>query len=805
MAEFDHGYDTASGEYLAGGPFNDTGGGGTVLLTSTATAAQINAAWTSSIHTVFLAPGTYDENGGGGMTTQITVPAGKRLVGSVMEALEDTSQNGQVRMEWSTAPTGGAITLEEGAAVHGVHVIKTGTLATEPGIAAEIGPTVYSSYEVIDCHSSNWSVGFEFPLTSSGSGTTGIRLRGCVADACTNGFEVRFVANATDERVMIEVSHCVARDITSVGFNLSARAQSTTEADVYAHFTYNQAIDCGSHGFTTSFSSSSFGPSRGHVHFLWNHAEGNGGDGFDFGTAAHGAPVFVGNTASNNTGVGIRIDAAGGSLLDGRLGIFALNEAFGNTAGDIDYGTVGSFNTYTLQTLNRSGVQSGPGVVLIEAGAGVTAGQLQDLLDMESVHTVLLADQGTSGDAVIALGTTSLNIPDNKRLIGSSRALADITSAPFAGQVRFTYTGTGTAIVVNDGAHVQGVQVGQVGTIGTGVAFSLGGACGTIEGCYADDFATGFQVSTTAIYLTQITHCKSRDCTTGFLQNASVSTELKCVIEYCVAENGTTGFDIDGSTNGFVQVVGCTATNCSGDGFNQRGIWGFSSVSSVGYVHLRGCHASNCGGEGFDLDGFAHGRTMVTDCRATNCTGTGFACALGYTAEEQRPYIGNCVAAGNGTDLSIDGTWAKGPIHFITPTGGTSTNEAPDAVERLLAFHSALDLRSTGSTTLLTAKTSEVVIITKVEFSVRSYNDTSAFTTDPFARIDGTGTGDIIPNEELTGIAVGGSVNDMYVMRTAGKITKVSATNTVSVQITAAGGGTILQADVHVWGYIARI
>lgn len=777
------------------------GGGGTVLLDSTATAADINAAWTASIHTVFLTAGTYDENGGGGMTTQITVPAGKKLVGSAMGALEDTLQTGHVRMEWSGNPTGGALTLEEGASVQGVHVVKTGALGTVGGIVQEASATTTTFFEVIDCHCFNWAVGFEFPLTSAGSATTGLRLRGCVADACTEGFEVRYATNAADERVMIEMTHCVARDCTNNGFQLALRAGATAESDVYANVTYCEAINNGADGFLFSDSGADAAAARGQVFVAFNNADGNGGDGFDV-TAWAGATLAF-NRAVDNTLFGFDIPLQGGSVTThNRRGVFYGNEAYGNGSGDIEYNSSSETQrTWTGRWANSSGVQHGAGTTCVEAGS-ITGAELQDILNMDEIHTVLLRVQDTSGDAAIDLVTTSLNVPDGKRLIGANASGAS-ESIPSSGQLRVIYQGTGVAIDLDAGAAVYGLQVAQTGTGGTGTGINLSQTGCVVEGCEILDFSIGVNVSSSAVGGSIVRDTRAETCTTGFVQDATASTFQTILLDSCVAQTCTTGFDIDGSTGGRTVVRHCWAVACTGTGFNQRSNWGATAAGSDGHVQVHGCVAKDCGGDGFDLANFTHGGTIVTDCRATNCTGTGFICANGDTERQIRPYIGNCVSAGNGTEYNIDGTWARGTLQFNEPTSGTTTNVACDSTERCLAVHSALNLKTVATTTLLTAGTSEYVVVTKIVVYIRTINITSPHTVNPIANVQTLTVGDIIASTTLQ-LAVSGTDTQYAIIQPArdgSAIQKVQPGNNLQFDLTTGADGTSLTADIQVWGY----
>lgn len=134
-------------------------------------------------------------------------------------------------------------------------------------------------------------------------------------------------------------------------------------------------------------------------------------------------------------------------------------------------------------------------------------------------------------------------------------------------------------------------------------------------------------------------------------------------------------------------------------------------------------------------------------------------------------------------------------IDGTSPAGITVT-------EQLLHLEASVDLRSTGSTLLITAGGSETILVGRVDVNIQTWDDTSPFTDDPRVRIDGTGAGDIIADRELTGAGAGGSTDNAFVLRTNDRITKVTTGNSVSVLVTAAGGGTDLTADIYVWGVI---
>lgn len=782
-----------------------SGGGATTLLTTTATAAQINAAWTASIHTVFLTAGTYDENGGGGMTSSITVPAGKALVGTHYSAVEDASQNGQVRLEWSTGVgLNAAVVLKEGASVRGVHAILTGGTATD-AFGSDIGSTVYQTRECIDCHALGaWTKGFNFPDGASVStASAATRLIGCVADGCVDGFELEQETNAADERTHAELRDCIARDCTGLGFRLQIRAGANADTHIYASVTYCQAINNGTFGFFFGGGGSGdFATSAGHIFIAFNYAEGNGDDGFAWSAWSGGTVIC--NRAIGNTGQGFDVPSGGGSTTNSKIGLFILNEARGNTGTDIDYQN-GVLTTWTGRFLNFSSTQHGSGTVCVESGS-ITATELQNLINMDEIHTVLMTDMGTSGDAAISISTT-FDIPDGKRLIGSSRANMDITSIPSSGQVRFTTTANTTVIRVNDGASVVGVQVDQEGTGGTGIGISLDGAQGVIEGCFARDFNIGIRIGTPGVRSSKIIDCKTTNCTTGFIQDASVTTEQKVVIEGCVAENGTTGFDIDGSSNGFVIVRFCTATQCSGDGFNQRTAWGNNSTASAGYVRIHGCTAFSVGAIGFDFDNFNHAGTIVTDCRANDCGTFGFQCALGAftlsTGNTHRPFIANCVAghcASGGFD--VDGTWARGLLHEDGIGVGT-VGGATDSMLRLISYFADIGLDATGTTTLYTGKTSENVIPTHVIITIRDYSIAGGnYTVDPAIRINGNVAGDIVPITTLTGLATSLVDHKGYAIPIQGLFEIIASGETIVFEVTtAASGGTNIDVDVQLWGY----
>lgn len=133
---------------------------------------------------------------------------------------------------------------------------------------------------------------------------------------------------------------------------------------------------------------------------------------------------------------------------------------------------------------------------------------------------------------------------------------------------------------------------------------------------------------------------------------------------------------------------------------------------------------------------------------------------------------------------------------------GTSVAGAGRASELLLALEAAVDLRVTGSTSLITAAASETIVVSRIDVNIQTWDDTAPFTLDPRVRIDGTGAGDVIPDRVLVEAGDGGSVDNVFVLRTNDRITKITTGNSVSIFVTAAGGGTDLTADVYVWGII---
>lgn len=152
-----------------------------------------------------------------------------------------------------------------------------------------------------------------------------------------------------------------------------------------------------------------------------------------------------------------------------------------------------------------------------------------------------------------------------------------------------------------------------------------------------------------------------------------------------------------------------------------------------------------------------------------------------------------------------DGTILQGsaiPDRDLIERDGTNIAGAGQAGTQLLALEAAVDLRATGSTSLITAAASETIIVDRIDVNIQTWDDTAPFTLDPRVRIDGTGSGDIISDRPLTEAGDGGSTDNVFVLRTNDRITKITTGNSVSIFVTAAGGGTDLTADIYVWGTI---
>jgi hypothetical protein len=773
-----------------------SGSGAARLFDNTATITDINTALSdSSVAIVYLATGTYSFT-----STALTVPAGKKLVGSYRYS-DSAAATGRVRVEFSGNPTGGAVQVFEGGQVEGLSVVKTGTLGTVSGVETKSAGTERSA-QIIAMTATNWAQGFR--LSTTPDEASSVTLRDCLAHANTNGFDIAS-ATAAAERVYVRLEGCIARSNTSVGF-LIAVNMSTGDGGTL-HVVNCESKSNTSHGFNcTAFGTGTTG-GLARSWFTNNLALANGGDGIRFPSGSNPTATISGNRSEENTGFGFLFAGAVGSTHKIVLG--SSNISISNTAGDWSFGNaadeirgIGSLHSEDLL---------GHGTVYVNGGT-IDVTTLQEILDNDDVHTVQIADMGPAGSAAIDLGTaaTGLTVPAGKRMIGAGN-ISEGTSLPRAGLVRFIYQGTGIGITTEAGAFLKGIAIEQTGTAGTGTGITCGAANGcTIEQCEARDFATGITTST-GTSGTNVRDCRAINNTTGFIQDQNVTTDAFLMIDNCLASGGTTGFDIDGPGGaGHVLVRGCRAVGCAGDGFNQRNAWGSGTSTTEGGVELRDCRADECGGHGFDLSGFAHAGTMVTGCRAQGCTSTGFFCALGDTDGERRPFIGNCYACDNGTEFDVDGTWTKGHLARNKPEAGTLTNLVPDSTITRIATATAINLRATSITTMYTAKTSEVVYVTSIVIRNRAH--TGAFSTDPVVRVNGQGgTANIYPATSAL-LAVGSDANQFVHFSTSagfgsgGRIQAVTATNTVEFEVsTAATGGTTLTADVEIWGYIAPV
>lgn len=788
---------TADSGEATGIKWATSGGGATTLLTSTATEADINTALADAANAcVFLAPGTYSFT-----STQISIPAGKCLKGAAMQAVEDTVQTGQVRLEWSGNPSGGAIAINEGGSLQGVHVIKTGAAGTVNGIVRGPGGTVNAFLEVIDCHANNWSNGIVLDGSSASTATDGIRVVGCVAENNTSfGFDYQGGGNAAGEHCKVIFDSCTARGNGSHGFVFTVDA--SIDVSVAGTLRNCSAFGNGGSGFFIGgVGGAGFSGSQGSLHVAFNTAQDNTSHGFNVTGLSGG--TMVGNRSITNGGWGYNLALTHGSTTNDHIGVFMLNEARGNTSGNFDYQTS---DTLVGRETNFSEEQA-PGTVFLDLGSGlVTVTLLNDLLAdgvanvSPSPHTILLGDNGT-----VALGTTQLVVTDGKRLIGGYNAF-DFNGATL-GRSRFTYTGTGAAIRVDEGGEIRGVQVAQAGTAGTGTGISGNGTI-LIHSCHAEDFSVGIDTGANAGGGTKVYACTTVDCTTGFIQNGVPTFHV--VMEDCWAKGGTTGFDLEGPTgNGQATYRNLKATDCSGDGFNQRNQWGATTASLNGMVQLVGCVAEGCN-IGFDLDNFNNRKTRVVDCHAFNCTNEGFACGLGVIADggqATRPYIGSCSAANCGTPFSVDGGWSKGPLWQADPNGGGSTTGvAADQTERMLGWLSQLNIRAISTTTIYQALAFERVIVTKVVIRTHAFN--GPMTTDADVRLNGPGTGDLIGTKTLTGLK--DNADRFVTIRPADDtvlpVPHDGDANTGAIDfeiVVAETGGTAHTVDVELWGYIA--
>lgn len=253
----------------AGGSIFPTGTG-IVVLTSSASAAEINTALTN-YRIVYLTPGTYSLG-----TTIISIPAAKQLIG--ITNTDDIVASGNAVYFTSTRTTSSIIFAGEKCTVQGINVVGGGAATSVIGIEmAQYG-------RVIECG-----------VTACG---TGIRVQEALVSHChlgdcetVGGIDVNYV-DVNDYVTTIE--YCSGQ-----GTSQGAGIRSFDSA------TFLQIVGCRMDNYLTGYDIAG----ANHVNLLHCYAVSNAGDGFSFGgnisshvfgcwAESNGAWGFDGNWAS---------------------------------------------------------------------------------------------------------------------------------------------------------------------------------------------------------------------------------------------------------------------------------------------------------------------------------------------------------------------------------------------------------------------------------------------------------------------------------------------------------------------------
>lgn len=276
----------------AGGSIFPTGTG-IVVLTSSASAAEINTALTN-YRIVYLTPGTYSLG-----TTIISVPASKQLIG--ITNTDDTVTSTNTVYFTSTRTTSSVISAGAQTTIQGINVVGGGAATSVIGIdVAQYG-------RVIECG-----------VTTCG---TGIRIQEGLVSHChlgncetVGGIDVNGVD--TDSYVTT-IEYCSGNG-TSQGAGIRSFDSST----------YLQVVGCRMENYLTGFDIAA----GTHVNLLHCYSFSNAGDGFSFG----------GNISSHVFGCWAESNGAWG--FDGNFAaavtraVFHSNFGRSNTSGNFNMG-----------------------------------------------------------------------------------------------------------------------------------------------------------------------------------------------------------------------------------------------------------------------------------------------------------------------------------------------------------------------------------------------------------------------------------------------------------------------------------